>query len=183
MAELVTRPLDAVRRMFQQCGDSQAGDWGVRAAFEAALADPAVLAQVQIGLCADAWSGTSSVSKPCAQLPTCTKELLNWSMSAIHLQQRDASDCGQSCCADEWQCGTLSHTGLRSLRLVVSFAGSVPQRGHHRRHPAGGPGPVSWHGAPQFTVPPTAVIPSQAAPKAASTCLGTAETAHCASSA
>jgi hypothetical protein len=69
MAELVTRPLDAVRRMFQQTGGSQAGDWGVRAAFEAALADPAVLAQVQIVLCADAWSGTCFMSKPCAQLP------------------------------------------------------------------------------------------------------------------
>ena len=46
MADLVTRPLDAVRQLFQQTGGSQAGDWGVRAAFEAALADPAVLAKV-----------------------------------------------------------------------------------------------------------------------------------------
>ena len=51
MADLVTRPLDAVRQLFQQTGGSQDGDWGVRAAFEAALADPAVLAQVQIVSC------------------------------------------------------------------------------------------------------------------------------------
>ncbi len=46
MASLIARPLDAVRQLFEQNGGNQPGDWGVRAAFQVAIADPAVLAQV-----------------------------------------------------------------------------------------------------------------------------------------
>ncbi len=43
---LVTRPLDAVRQLFEQTGGNAAGDWGVSDAFRAALADSAALAEV-----------------------------------------------------------------------------------------------------------------------------------------
>lgn len=98
MAELVTRPLDAVRQLFQQTGGSQAGDWGVRAAFEVALADPAVLAQVQTVLCADAWSGNLTIFQgPCTAHFACADALCRSCISAIHLHQYHASDCGRSC--------------------------------------------------------------------------------------
>lgn len=46
MAGLVARPLEAVHQLFEQSGGNESGDWGVRATFESALADPTVLAQV-----------------------------------------------------------------------------------------------------------------------------------------
>lgn len=61
MASLVARPLEAVHRLFQQSYGSAPGDWGVRAAFEAALADPAVLAQVIIHLQSGLFSDYASI--------------------------------------------------------------------------------------------------------------------------
>lgn len=45
-ATCITQPLEAVAALYAASGSQKAGDWGVRAAFEAALADPAKLAEV-----------------------------------------------------------------------------------------------------------------------------------------
>lgn len=45
-ATCITHPLEAVAALYAASGSQKAGDWGVRAAFEAALADPAKLAEV-----------------------------------------------------------------------------------------------------------------------------------------
>jgi hypothetical protein len=58
MDDLIKRPLEAVRQLFQQAGGNNAGDWGVRAAFEAALLEPAVLAQVPLVSCSVAYPGS-----------------------------------------------------------------------------------------------------------------------------
>lgn len=114
MAELVTRPLDAVRQLFQQTGGSQAGDWGVRAAFEAALAEPAALAQVLTVWCADAWSDTPSMSISCPQLPSCTNQPLGWSISARHLHEMHTTADTHAAQTMLW-CDTLFHTALLSF--------------------------------------------------------------------
>ena len=48
-SDCITRPLDVVASLYRSSSSKKAGEWGVQAAFAAALADPALLAKVHLG--------------------------------------------------------------------------------------------------------------------------------------